>query len=515
MQEVSKSWKDIQQQRIITEPSFVEVTLNVGDPDAQLDATATDNGHENYSDTSEVANGTEVIPEKFATLEDDIWVLDGSYQILPDNPPWGNNGYVGNKLSKEDGKYGVYPTIRLQFSKVYNSLIPGVSITWSETYNEYAESFKVTAYNGSDVVAQETIQNNQDILSVISLDIQNYDEIKIQILKWCNPYRRARISRIVVGILKSYQNADLMAYQHSMLVDLLSASLPKAEIVFQLLNINGEYNPDNPQGAEKYLMERQTVTARYGYLIGKNIEWIKAGTFFISEWDTPQNGITATFTARDALEYMSDLYAGPSTGTFMEIAESALQQANLPKKSDGSNRWELSDLLNDLEAPEGIDLTDNTIAEVLQLIANASCCVFYQDREGIIHINPLSKDLTDYRIDRDNSFANSEIELTKQLKAINVNDGEFVLSVGEVGETQNIKNPLIAKDRGEEVAIWASGILKNRRIFSGEWRSDPRLDAMDKITVENQFAESMVFVTQVEYTYNGAFRGVYEGRAVV
>ncbi len=168
------------------------------------------------------------------------------------------------------------------------------------------------------------------------------------------------------------------------------------------------------------------------------------------------------------------------------------------KESDGSNQWELSDLLNDLEAPEGIDLTENTIAEVLQLIANASCCVFYQDREGIIHINPLNKDLTDYRIDRDNSFANSEIELTKQLKSVNVNDGEFVLSVGNVGETQNVKNPLISKDRGEEVAIWTSEILSNRRIFSGEWRADPRLDAMDKITVENKFAESTVFVTQVE-----------------
>ena len=101
------------------------------------------------------------------------------------------------------------------------------------------------------------------------------------------------------------------------------------------------------------------------------------------------------------------------------------------------------------------------------------------------------------------------------MKAVDVNDGSFVFSVGEVGETQNVKNPLISKDRGEEVAIWSAEILNNRRIFSGEWRADPRLDAMDKITVENQFAESTVFVTQVEYTYNGAFRGVYEGSAVI
>ncbi len=78
MQKVSQAWKDIQKKRIITEPSFIEVTLNVGDPDAQLDAAATDNGHENYSNTPKIADGTEVIPEGMRHWEDDIWVLDGT-----------------------------------------------------------------------------------------------------------------------------------------------------------------------------------------------------------------------------------------------------------------------------------------------------------------------------------------------------------------------------------------------------------------------------------------------------
>lgn len=101
-----------------------------------------------------------------------------------------------------------------------------------------------------------------------------------------------------------------MNYSHTIEVDPVSAALPTIEIEFSISNLNGQYNPDNPQGAEKYLMERQEITARYGYLIDGAIEWIPAGTFYMSEWDTPQNGITASFKARDMQELMTDTYSG-------------------------------------------------------------------------------------------------------------------------------------------------------------------------------------------------------------
>ena len=112
-------------------------------------------------------------------------------QILPDDPPWGIMGIL-LRIIRADRNMKLIQPLHYSFSKVYSSLIPGITITWSETYNEYAESFKITAYNGASVVAQETVQNNQDILSVVSLDIQNYNKITIQVLKWCKPYRRAR-----------------------------------------------------------------------------------------------------------------------------------------------------------------------------------------------------------------------------------------------------------------------------------------------------------------------------------
>lgn len=516
MQSVSQAWKDEQAKQLITADSFVELTLNVSDPDAQADAEASDNGHEAISNVGGTIDETPTSPVRYATLEKNFWALDGTFSILPDAPPYGDNGYVGDVLSGADGSYASPPTITLTFSKLYQTILPGLTITWGNAYEgEYADTFRVTSYNGTTQVDTYTVTGNREVTTVFFGDLEGYNKLTIEILKWSKPYRRARISNILIGIEQVFSKSDFFKYTHTIFVDPLSAELPKAEIVFEIKNLNGEYNPDNPQGVYKYLVERQSVTARYGYRLGGSVEWIKAGTFYLSEWDCPQNGITATFTARDALEYMNDLYTGTSSGTLAQIATAALQQAELPLMTDGTNPWVLDSSLSGITAASGADLSKNTIAEVLQYVANAGCCVFYQDRDGRLNIKPLPTGTTDYRIDQFNSYENAEISLTKQLKSVDVNDGQSIVTVGTAGEVQTVDNPLVSAERAPVVAQWVANYLKERRTLSGSFRADPRLDALDRVTNENQFSENVVLVTQIEYSYNGAFRGSYEARSGV
>lgn len=516
MQTVSQGWKAEQGKKLIEAEGFVEIKLSVGDPAAQADASASDNGHIVMSNTAQTVDGTEKDPFRYATLEKNLWSLDGTFVLLPSSPPYGDNGFVGNLLSSEDGTFLDPPSVTISFSKVYQTVIPGLTITWGSAYEgEYAETYRIVSYNGTAQVDEYTVTENTDLVSVFSGDLQGYNKIVIEVLKWSKPYHRARISNIIVGIENTFTKNDFFNYSHSMFVDPLSASLPKTEIAFEIKNLNGEYNPENPTGVYKYLIERQKVTGRYGYKLDGNVEWIKSGTFFLSEWDCPQNGIKAKFKARDALEYMNDKYTGPSSGTLAQIALSALEQAELPIMPDGSDPWYIATFLEQITAAAGADLSGNTIAEVLQYVANAACCVFYQDRDGRLRIEPLSSGETDYRIDQFNSYSNAEISLTKQLKSVNVNDGQSVVTNGTVGEIQNVSNPLITPERASIVAQWVKNYLKERRTLSGSFRADPRLDPLDRVTNENQFSENVVLVTQIEYSYNGAFRGRYEARSGV
>lgn len=514
MQPVSERWKKEQRKQLVGE-SFVEITLSVGDPESQADASPSDNGGMYLSDSEKLTDGTFRSPTKYETLESNLWILDGQMQILPEEKPDKNEGYISEVLCDGMCVFSeLVPTITISFSKTFSRLIPGLTIVWSNAYNEYASRFRVTAYNESIETFVEEYENNGDIVSVVSADIDNYDKIVIEILEWCLPYRRARIEEILVGIQRKFVKSDLIGYTHDIFVDPVSGELPKSEISFEVKNLNGEYNLDNPSGSTKYLMERQAVEVRYGYSLDGETEWIPAGTFYMSEWETPQNGITASFTARDAIEYMSDVFSGNLSGTLYEIAVSALEQAELPAMEDGSSRWIVDSSLSSVTVPNGVDLGGNvTVAEVLQYVANAGCCVLYQDRNGVVRIEPLVSEMTDYLIDRFVSYQNAEINLTKQLKAVDINNGQYVLSVGSSGETQPVVNPLISDNQAPVVAQWVADYLSKRQVLSGEFRADPRLDALDKITNINQFAEKTVLVTEVVYSYSGSFRGSYSGRA--
>lgn len=201
--------------------------------------------------------------------------------------------------------------------------------------------------------------------------------------------------------------------------------------------------------------------------------------------------------------------------TLEELATSAFQQSGLPTAAGGGNRWIIDPSLSAIS----VELPDDfsyTCAEVVQLCANAACCVFYQDREGMLHVEPLADILTDYVINEFNSYSNAEYTISKELQSVNVNDGMGMAENISSGEIQTISNPLIQTETvAGNVAAWVKDILANRKTLSGEYRSDPRLDALDKITVTNKYASNTVFITNVRYSYNGAFQGSYEGRAVI
>ena len=514
MQTVSQAWKDAQAKNFVPE-AFVEIVMNIGDPESQADGKPSDNGSEFFSDSSALLDGKTKAPTKFATLERNLWVLGGGLKVLSTEQDSAGQGFIGQSLCNGDCVFdGVLPTITVSFSKVFTELIPGISVIWSSAYGEYAARVRITAYANGTITYQSEFENDA-VTSVFNAEIDTYDTITLEVLEWSLPQRRARIESLLVGIRKTYTKKDLFSYSHSNFVDPLSAELPKNEIVFSVKNLNNEYNPDNPQGVEKYLIERQSLDVTYGYKIDGDVETIAAGTFFISEWDTPQNGIEATFTARDVLEFMTDTYVGVTAGSLYDIAAAAFEQAGLPLLPSEEPRWYVDESLANVSTPASVDVGDVTIAEMLQCVANAGCCVLYQNRDGVIRLEPLPAGQSDYEIGRFSSYQNAELKLTKPLKAINVNNGQYVLSVGQAGETQTINNPLISDAQAPVVAQWAADYLVNRKLLSGSFRADPRLDALDRIINKNQFAENIVLITDIKFTFNGAFRGEYEGRAGV
>lgn len=530
MQTVSENWKSVHKQTLLNE-SFVEVSLDIADPDALADASSRDNGAVYISNSSELTNGVDKSPVPYCTLEQNLWLLDDGRKAIPESDHV-DDGYVGDVLSDEVCVFSdKMPTLTVYFSKVFNNLIPGITITWSATYGEFADDFIVRAYNGGTVVAETEVIGNRSVKSLVMVDIVGYDRIEIQVKKWCLPHHRARVEEIFVGMNKVYSKSNFFNYTHTQSVDPASTSLPKMEIKFSLDNVNGEYNPYNEDGMAKYLMERQEIKARYGLKLNDNtIEWIKGGTFYLSEWYAKQNGMTADFTARDLLEFMFAHYNEShdlTSRSLYDLAELVLSAADLPLNSDGTVKWIIDESLKTkyTTAP----LPNDTLANCLQLIANAGECVIYQDRNGILRIEPLRFDDTDYEINSFNSYSKSEITLGKPVKQVNVKvysytmgedgvestDTEQIVSVGATGETITIDNPLVTDtDRASSIGSWLAIHLGHRMTLDSSWRADVRLDALDIVTNKNDYNTTRVRMTDVEFKYNGAFRGTGKGKVI-
>lgn len=507
MIDVSAAWKDIQPRFLLPE-SHIEIDCTITDMAAQESATATGEDEALFSNVSGILDDdTKTV--KYATNELNFWSLDGSMSILDDSLPYTNTGYV----SDVDSRGGVTLTL----PEVHTNATSGVTITWGGRYDEYPTAFTVVAKNGDTVVAEIEVTDNRDQVSVVFATLKDYDSITISVSDWGLPNRRVRIEKVIIGHVLTFRKTEILSYTHEQAGHLNSGELPKNSIEFTLDNTDGRWNPSSPTGLEQYLSERQKIKVRYGLDVNGVIEWINAGTFYLSEWRVPSNGLEASFAARDIFEYLlNETYpttTGMKSGTLYELVQNAFESAGVPEDFE----YALDESLKNHSAtlPEG----EHTCAEVVQMCANAGKCVVYQDREGVLHIEPMNTTNTGYVIPLSLSYSHPEIELSKPLKNVSVSYGTedtYVLSVGNTGETQTVSNPLITKkDQAITIADWVKSTLNTRKTVNGEYRADPRLDLFDVVVVESKYGElSNVAITDIKYTFSGAFKGNYAGRVL-
>lgn len=514
---VSNGWVNAHGKALLPE-TFLEITYSATEPGAQQSASSSGTNETAFSDATMLASTFNKAPEKYATLEG--FGLDGTYEYFDGSPV--DPGYVTEGQSGEDAAFETVPVITITMSKVHTALLPGITVTWSEALNEWATDFRVTAWADSVMVAQTTVTGNTSPISKVFLNMESYNRITIEILKWSLPYSRAKSIAVLLGIKTIYTKKDLMGYTHTQTADLLSASLPKNEITFRLRNEDKRWNPDNPTGSERYLLDRQEVRVRYGMTVDGATEWIEGGTFWLTGWNTPSNGLEASFTARDVLAFMDEEYTGVRSGTLYDIAVAAFEQAELPMQDNGNPRYVVDESLKAYTTDFGGENAQAyTMRQILQMAAHAGNCTLRQDRNGVMRVEPWNPSYNGYIVDPWISYAYPEYTISKPLKAVSVGYGAEqqrvrVSTTTGVGEVQTVDNPFLRTEAdARRVGAHTGEMLMNRKVITGDFRADVRLDVLDNIIVTSKYASNIIAVTEISYsTTGGTFRGRYTGRVV-
>jgi len=542
MLEVSEAWKKAYTEMLSPE-TFVEIDLLMGRVIRKGEAhhfclhpnyvagdqdTVEDFGH-NLHQTAPIQSAYA------ATLEENLWVLDGTRRVMGAEV-CKNMGLCTN----EDGNL-FYGVSWLESHRQMDTL-QLLTIVWSDEYKEYPHSFEVRIIDhffpeGSEVAEYVTlktisIENNDSYISEIPVGVSGYTRIEVEVFDWNTPNHRKRLDQVFFGKTHRFDKKEIISFTHEESCDLLSAALPKNSITFSVNNLDGRWNPYNPTGDGVYLMERQAVSVRYGTNLGTGVEWIPGGVFFLSEWNAPSNGVECTFVARDVFEFLlqeknEDIFVGEMGST--ALIERLIEQVDVayagvrPYFYDGFHIENIS------------TYGSLSIAENLQLYANAYKRVLHHDRNNQIRMTSLKKTVCDYPMPLTLAYSYPEITLSKPLRDIIIKvrinpytdaDGDgfgdvtdkVVLTVRSDGESQTIDNRVLYDWSDEQLnsyAEWVRDTLVSRKTVTGEFRADPRLEVLDVVSIESKYGViEPVALTTVKYTYNGSFRGYYEGRVV-
>lgn len=587
---VSDAWKNAHQQMILPE-SFVEITMGV--MDETVSGTVSAGNGAAFSNTSAVINNEDFNSTKYALLEDNLWSLDGSCVVMDDSSQYHPSGYVGKNATAD--------TLTITLPAVSNNPIPGFVITWSSEYENYASSFTITVKNRTTTVATTTVRNNTSNVSLVELPVSGYNSVTITVLEWSHPNQRNRIDSVMFGQRIVFTKNDIVSYSHEQSGSPLGTELSKNEIEFEVDNSDGRWNPLNPTGRAKYLYERQKVTVRYGLDTINGVEWIQAGVFYLSEWKAPSNGITATFVARDALDFMlgatygrqyvdavtvsdarvymtqdaavftykddylvTTLPAGRAVkvyektvwyqdgygsnyddpgvmvyridegwlwANYVSITSNMslindISKAMMNSLPDDVERWVNDEIAIGVNAPVAIEET--SAAEFVQKCLATYGATIWQSHDGVLNsTNPIiGAYLSDYTIGSNFAYKHPEVELAKPLRNVNVvqhfeyvfEPRTVVYEVNSSGDDITVDCPYLwyyETDRTTALATKYINWWKHREVVSGEFRADPRLELFDVVQVETKYGVlSPVMITYIKYTYNGSFRGTYEGKVI-
>jgi hypothetical protein len=388
------------------------------DTTASADCTPTASSTESISSVANINDGIEGIETKYATLEKDRWVLDGTFKLIPESA-YANVGWWSSDLSDDTtGVFNPSITVTLQFTTNHSSV--GITIFWDRLLNECAKDFTVTYYNSVNDVIQSTVVTSNTLSEYVDeISVSNYRKIIIAISKWSVPSRRARIEEILFGVIKvfSKETGKLVSFTVQEEIDTIASRDVTNKLDISIDNSDNAYDILNPTGIYQYMQANQRVNAYMGVLVGSGIEYVSLGKFYLDTWETNQNSLEAKFVATDILDLLhkSTYYKGLKQSiTLYDLAVSILGDYGLT-----SSDYYLDSALSSIAVTNFLPIC--TYKEAIQHIAIAGRCVFYVDREGKIIIKRVETTSTGVAITRDSMREPTpKITLTPMLKQVDV-----------------------------------------------------------------------------------------------
>lgn len=295
---------------------YLKAVVDISDPDMTIGAVAS-SGLAPWSKLAQLTDKDISAPPRYATLEKNRWLLDGSFAVFPDNYQIaGEIGTASEALSGADGTFSAPVWTQLSFANV--SVLQACSIFFSsDPLDGVPEDFTVDILvDGVSYHTETYTGNTQSAVKISGFTVYTPDAIKITVTKWSLPYRRMRTVEIIPGYYEQWSENMLASFSVQQQGDVSCLTLPYGMLKMAMNNKNRMFEPRSKSGLFQSIEERQGVETYIGVrLADGSVEYKRVGVFYqySDGWKTGDNGLTMQWDLVDIIGLLADrAYLAPT-----------------------------------------------------------------------------------------------------------------------------------------------------------------------------------------------------------
>lgn len=275
---------------------LLRAIIDIIDPDITY-TTPTSSGQASFSRPEQLYDKEMELGPYYATLERNRWLLNGSFQVYPDDYQGeGQQGFAGDVCSGDDGAFSdPFPWVRLNFYNV--AILQACSVYFPDAeFDGVADTFTVKVIQGSTAYFSRTVAGNTaPSVSFDGFTVQNPDCIEVTVHKWSLPGRRVRIPEIIPGIYEAWTGDMLASFAVTQQANFACLALPYGTCTLTMDNADRRFEPRSKNGVFQSIEERQGIAVSIGpRLSDGTVDYKPVGVYYQAAmgWTTGENGLT-------------------------------------------------------------------------------------------------------------------------------------------------------------------------------------------------------------------------------
>lgn len=369
------------------------------------------------------------IVQKYATLENNYTLLDGSFMV------WNENSLVENGYATQDIFENINNNTIIITNNSTSTTSKAVSIYFKENL-PFDFNATINFRDGSLIV--DEVRNNQTYnYQYIFTDEKVINNVEIQILNVEFPKNRLRISSVDFNMGDIYEGEELISFDVTEELDLLGEKLPINTCLINLNNYpdnsgGSKFDPINPKAIVKYLDNNTSIEPYIGVLTeDKGVEYVTMGTFYLKDWSSDADG-NVTINGESVLSKLKDVIIKPTNDFLSSTAKSTSDLEAVMKNSIDANVY----LIGYSNTWSNLFLQNEYLLDYLSSILSyllyfdnfstpyAQYRKFFVDRDNYITLNELNLQSVD-SIPRNLLIGDVEYITNNKIKQINVSQNGY------------------------------------------------------------------------------------------